>query len=58
MGYIVRAKCDNCGYEGLIEIKDGEKVSHTECPICKCRELTRATFAQPSRIHDKEATIK
>lgn len=49
MSYTIRVKCDNCGYEGLVEFKDGEKATNRECPICRCKELDRTTFAQPTR---------
>ena len=41
MSYYVSVVCQNCGWAGLVEIKDGELVETAECPTCRCSKLTK-----------------
>ena len=35
--YSIICKCDNCGYEGQVELNKGEEVPKTiQCPNCEC----------------------
>ena len=41
MSYFIEVVCKNCGWSGLLEIKDGELVGVQECPVCKCQRITK-----------------
>ncbi len=41
MSYDVAVVCKNCGWDGLIEISDGELVESQTCPTCKCQRITK-----------------
>lgn len=35
--YTIKCKCDNCGYEGEVQLKKGEEVpKEIMCPNCEC----------------------
>jgi len=49
MAYCILAECKNCGWADEIEIMEGELVEKQECPICKCREVTKQYGATARR---------
>jgi uncharacterized Zn finger protein len=40
--YKVYVKCQNCGYEGVVELPKEQTVLTSRCPTCGCIELHRA----------------
>lgn len=44
--YAVRVKCNNCGYSGLVTIKQGFEVKQYHCPICQCFSLSKQMYAE------------
>lgn len=51
MAYYIEVVCGNCGWEGTVEIGDGELVESQKCPVCKCRKIVKRTGASGRRIH-------
>lgn len=39
--YTARVFCDNCGWDGTVEIPKGAMVTAHPCPYCGCERLRR-----------------
>lgn len=54
--YDIRAFCNNCDFDGSINVDFGVKISDFPCPKCGCKELEKysepITFETASNMED------
>ena len=48
--YKAKVKCDNCGFDGEIEIEKRIKIEDTECPNCGCQNLRKRNVYESMEI--------
>jgi predicted nucleic acid-binding Zn ribbon protein len=47
--YSISVRCSNCGDEGTVVIRRGQRVADTECEVCGCYALKKDTFPMSTR---------
>jgi len=50
--YNVYAECNNCGWEGNLEVTGGQLITTQECPTCMCETLERKSSDLYSKIRN------
>lgn len=56
--YKEKVICENCGFDGEIEIPKGTRINDMECQNCGCQDLTKKPIYRHMQLRPKHENFR